>query len=410
MFATKNKNISTDMYLIAFIISLLILVSLGLTMRPDQDDQYFKHALDNKSFFEFFSFRYLKWSGRYAIEALLLLTINYDWFWKLMIPMCILLCAYSIWSLTLRKSISSIKGISLALGLIMIMSPSVANDSMWWITGAYNYLLPVSMGLYAVDILLRQKQTGLYQKTLSLIALFIACSTEQPALCIVIASILFIISTKTYTTFSFIFFSFSLFFSAILFLSPGNHIRYIIEAYHYMPEIQGYSFFQKVSLGMDRVQAHIKDRTNFLLFSASFTCLFKAIMHKKPFGFQDIIAFSTLCLFNAFFLVTNNPSDVFHKYFSAIFTIEPNNWNEISIYTSYFFSLASIASMLWFCLEKNIESYIGFVFLSLSLLVTVAVGISPTVYASEQRILFLFDISLVAFTCCMLRNSLTLKY
>ncbi|WP_215846310.1 hypothetical protein [Candidatus Pantoea bituminis] len=206
MFATKNKNISTDMYLIAFIISLLILVSLGLTMRPDQDDQYFKHALDNKSFFEFFSFRYLKWSGRYAIEALLLLTINYDWFWKLMIPMCILLCAYSIWSLTLRKSISSIKGISLALGLIMIMSPSVANDSMWWITGAYNYLLPVSMGLYAVDILLRQKQTGLYQKTLSLIALFIACSTEQPALCIVIASILFIISTRTYTTFSFIFF------------------------------------------------------------------------------------------------------------------------------------------------------------------------------------------------------------
>lgn len=212
-------------------------------MRPDQDDQYFKHALDNRSFFDFFSFRYLKWSGRYAVEVLLLLTMPYSWFWKLMIPLCVLLCSFSIWSLVLRNSMNAIKGTSLACGLIMIMSPSVANDSMWWITGAYNYLLPVSMGLYSIDVLIRQKQKATYHKVLSIFALFIACSTEQPAICLIISSLLFILCTKTFTRFSFTYLFLCILFSSALFFSPGNHIRYIIEAYHYMPEIQGYSLF-----------------------------------------------------------------------------------------------------------------------------------------------------------------------
>lgn len=404
-----NKKTPIDIFLLVFIFSILILISSDLTMRPDQDDQYFKHALDNRSFFEFLSFRYLNWSGRYAIEALLLLTIPYSWFWKLMIPLCILLCSFSIWSLILRKSMSAIKGTSLCCGLIMIMSPSVANDSMWWITGAYNYLLPVTMGLYSIDILIRQKETATYQKFLSILALFIASSTEQPAICLIIGSLLFVTCSKTFTRFSFTYIFLCLLFSSALFLSPGNHIRYVIESYHYMPEIQSYSLFQKFSLGMDRVQAHLKDRTNFLLFSASFLCLFKAATKRDIFGIQDIIAIIVVSLFNAFFLVTNNPIDILHKYMAQIFTIEPNNWNEISIYTSWFFSLASITSMLWFCLEDNIESYICFAFFALSLLVTIAVGMSPTVYASEQRILFLFDISLVAFTCYMIKGMFNTK-
>ncbi|PLR46042.1 hypothetical protein CYR40_11270 [Chimaeribacter arupi] len=117
---------------------------------------------------------------------------------------------------------------------------------------------------------------------------------------------------------------------------------------------------------------------------------------------QDKIAILILAMSIVFFITPPQYFTEKFNYLNGIFQFSPANWSLFYSYTSFAFTLFSICSMLWMSLKENINGYTSFLALSLSVILTVAIGMSPTVYESGQRILFVFDVSLILFSCDMI--------
>lgn len=328
-------------------------------------------------------------------------TINYSLIWRLGIPACILLASYSIWSMTLRHVLGHRIGIPFVAVLILTIEKSVANDSVWWVTGFYNYLMPVSLGLYCLSVFIREEQASRASKALSLPLVFIACSAEQPAICVLLSCMLVAAFKRKLSSYYMIFLIVAIASSSILFLSPGNYSRFIVESSRYMPEIHSYGLFQKVSFGLDRLHTHLRSAHNktFLL-SLILTIIF-AVKTKSYKGLQGIVCTSILVIAVFIFLSIRWYTQTRLSYLNGIFQFSPVNWSLFYSYTSFAFSLLTICSMLWMSLKDNANGATAFIALAVATIVTVAIGMSPTVYESGQRVLFVFDIGLIIYICDM---------
>ncbi|WKZ93628.1 hypothetical protein P0E69_06955 [Chimaeribacter arupi] len=397
--ASNNRSFPLIAYAV-FMASVFFIIASKVSVTAAFDDYFFAHALDNVSLVDYLKNRYEIWTGRVALEAILVTTIQHSLFWRLAIPTCVLLAGYSIWSMTLRNSLPYKAGIPIAVSMLLLIEQSVAADAMWWVTGFYNYLLPVSFGLYAIDVFIRQDKVAGWQKALSIPFVFIACSAEQPAICLIIAIALIAISLKGLTPFKSIFILSAIAATAVLFLSPGNHNRFMVESSRYMPEIFSYGLFQKVSIGMDRLHTHFRSYTNLPLLVSMVTAIAAVISNKGKMEKQDKLAVFILALSLAFFITLPLYSVGKANYLNGVFQFSPENWSLYYSYTSFAFTLLSICSMLWTSLKGN--GYTAFLALSLATLVTAAIGMSPTVYESGQRVLFVFDVGLIIFSCAMI--------
>jgi hypothetical protein len=80
---------------------------------------------------------------RATLEAVMVLTIGHEWFWRISIPLTLLLLACSISRISTDKM--SIQGTFLSITLLMCIPLSINTDTVWWVTGYYNYLLPTAM-------------------------------------------------------------------------------------------------------------------------------------------------------------------------------------------------------------------------------------------------------------------------
>ncbi len=400
--SAKNKKRFFLTAYILFITSIFCIISSRVNVTTDFDDYFFTHALDNVSLIDYLKNRYAVWTGRVALETILVTTIQHSLFWRIAIPACIFLAGYSIWSMTLRNSLSYKAGIPLAVSMLLLIEQSVASDAMWWVTGFYNYLMPVALGLYAINVFIRQKSLLKWQKVLSIPCIFIACSAEQPAMCLLIALMLITLGEKRVTIYKLIFLLSAFSATTILFLSPGNHNRFIVESSRYMPEIFGYDFFQKISFGIDRLHTHLHSHSNLPLLISLFAALSVGFINRRNMIKQDKIAILILTMSIVFFITPPQYFTEKFNYLNGIFQFSPENWSLFYSYTSFAFTLFSICSMLWMSLKENINGYTSFLALSLSVILTVAIGMSPTVYESGQRILFVFDVSLILFSCDMI--------
>ncbi|PLR53401.1 hypothetical protein CYR34_02085 [Chimaeribacter arupi] len=169
-----------------------------------------------------------------------------------------------------------------------------------------------------------------------------------------------------------------------------------------MPEIFGYSLFQKASLGMDRLHAHFRSGANLPLLISLISALTITFTNKEKTVRQDKLAGFLLTMSLIFFISLPLYFTGKVNYINGVFQFSPDNWSLYYSYTSFAFTLLSICSMLWIALKESGNGYTAFLGLFLSVLVTVAIGMSPTVYESGQRILFIFDVGLIIFSCDML--------
>jgi hypothetical protein len=151
---TANKIIKTVLAL--SITAILITIFFKLSLRPDADDQYFLAAINNQTISDYITHRYMTWSGRATLEAVMVLTIGHEWFWRISIPLTLLLLACSISRISTDKM--SIQGTFLSIILLMCIPLSINTDTVWWVTGYYNYLLPTAMAAYALSIMMDENR------------------------------------------------------------------------------------------------------------------------------------------------------------------------------------------------------------------------------------------------------------
>lgn len=403
MFATlKDKIIKYNLFII-----FIVLWSVWLNTQIDKtifiDNEMFKHALDHVNLFPFLENRYLTWSGRFFIEGIMVETIGHPFFWKLFIPFCTVLMAYAIWSATLRKSLSFCFGIPLVLVLMLLVPHGAIEQSVYWVTGFYNYLFPFSFAFFAVSVFIRQAKTGQAGRILSLAALPAACSAEQSALFLLICTGVYWLFTRSDIFYCRMYFLVAGVFSTLVLVAPGNGRRYFAEMAHWFPEFSQFTLGQKFSFALDRIHDEWGNQNNFILLLALVLAIITVNGLKRSGTVQDALA-TGFCSLSAVLVVSHfvNLGDIF-TVLRAERSLADLSWVYLNSYMALFIMLGTIASLLWCALSIK-DGVIAFTALLAGIFITLLLGFSPVIYISSNRILFLMDMTLVIYACCLLQN------
>ena len=375
--AIKALNI----FAAAIVLLLMYRIGTSVNLRTYMDDDlYFVKALENSSLIDFLSVRYMTWSGRVVLETILVGTITISLFWKLAIPACLILLAHSFYRLFHGEKTFSSLHILLAIIIIMSMPDKSFNDGALWVTGFYNYLLPVSLGFYSISIFLRENEHGSIQKGLSLAFVIISCSNEQVGITTMAVILVSYFFKKRFSYYNVIFSILSVLSLAVLMLAPGNSVRFSAESKR-IPEFTDFSLIDKIGLGLDRLSSATSSNNIILTFlSIAMIALF--IISRK-YSIHGLVACAIIIFFNAM------------KYFEVIDPsfMENGEWARPHLYMTYMASLSFLVSLIYLSVFLlKYKRFSASLFLIIFAPATVImIGFSPTVYASADRILFLFQ-------------------
>lgn len=402
----NNKSLSKWLFFSVLIITFAILAS-KLKLMDYADDVTFSNALNNSSIWGFLIERYETWSGRVFIEAIMALTITISSFWKIMIPLCLLSSSYFIWSISLRGRVSLMHGLPLVLAFMLAINLSISGDSQWWITGFYNYLLPATCALFAVSTLLSHS-TSKIRVLLAITLSLVATSSEQLAiLLIILIPFLYLKSENDRAKNATIHIAYlvALLGAALTLLSPGSYNRFQAEAFRYMPQIFDMNIFQKSIIGVDRLVENIATGRNYCFISGCLSLIFFIVRKGK------VNTLSRLCLtvsIAAILLCFTSDSMYMReiKYLTYEGRFYYVDFSNIKVYCCYLFYLMTLICMAAGSIEDIGEErdYSAFITLMAGMLVTVAIGLSPTAYASGGRVLYVFNLCLIVYTLFNIRR------
>lgn len=404
MSAQENNHPSYSAISFAlFLTALYSFFYFTLSIKPLSDDATFlTAATSGVSPLQYLSERYHTWTGRIAIEGIMFTTIATSVFWKLAIPTCLLLIAYSTWKSFFAGRLNYAIGIPLCLFSTLTINHTILDASIFYVSGFYNYLLPASCGLFASAIFIRPSAFMPLEKILATPLAFIASQSEQVGLALVIVfSASLIWESRNERTYRMMMFLIVAIGFTLLLTAPGNYARLQTEIM-YMPEFSDYSFLRKLLTGFDVFNAHYIDPAN--LYPKAIAALLFLLTMGKNFELKyTALAFAIGGILQG-------------SIFSHLFTI--SDTTEYSIRTlnaglgleyffSYTLSITSLTSIIYI-LKRAMNDCSKFYFTTLLLLlhigITTIIGLSPTAYESGYRALFVGDIISLMLICVLLRS------
>lgn len=397
---------------ISSLIICLAYIITSIKFKHYTDDYYFAHAIDNGYIFDILRGRYNEWSGRVLIEAILIKTINNTRIAILLMSASCILIACSISKLASNNNKSIITYTSAAL-LLLMCDFETNLQAMTWITGAYNYMLPVSLGLYAISINISENKSTPY-KILSCVFIFISCNNEQfaaTAFIGIFSSVLLKSINKSLSIYDVIFLSFIIIGGAIVICAPGNIIRLNEEIVNWMPGFSSYNLFTKLSIGIDRISSHINSNGSYIFLVCCIAALASLLINGLDCLAKTIIALVLLVKISSISFHLYNETSItnllmFSKY------ITPAEWANVSIYASYMLNLLSISSILLIVnmlSESKSEAIKISTVVVCSVLSAVMIGFSPTAYASGSRVMFIFNVGFVISSLFIMQKILCKK-
>ncbi|HGY3716994.1 TPA: DUF6056 family protein [Citrobacter gillenii] len=402
MLATNRNNLNAMSFLTIAI--CLIYIFSSVVFKDITDDHFFSTALSKYSIFEILQIRYNTWSGRILIEAFLMKTINLPLFPQIAISLSCVLLAVSVAKLASNDSRVTIPFI--ALSMLLFLSDFHTNrQATLWITGAYNYIVPISIGLYAITIYLDREQS-IFKKLSSCILIFLASNNEQFAVTAIIAMTVILFAkfkVKELTAYDAAFTASLFCGGAIVLAAPGNVVRLHSEIINWMPEFDNYGILYKLSVGVDRISNQINFNDNFLFILCCAASLAYLLLQRN--NCLTITLLSTiLTLKIVTFLLSFYPASPVNNIFRSENYMSPSSWGHPYIYASYLINLMTLSSILITCLiasRSKKEATKICVILVCGVLSALMIGFSPTAYASGTRVMFLFDISIAVATVFM---------
>lgn len=384
----------------ASLVITFILISLSVSKEGFADDLYFSNALTNRSLWTFLSFRYTEWSGRFFIELLTVTTINHSLFWKIGIPLCVISSSFLLWSICLRDSVPLRPGVLLSLVLILTINQQILDEAHWWVTGFYNYLLPMTCALFVVDSNIRGKASVSRIATSSILSL-IATSSEQIALGLMVVMLCLVIKrivNKDVNAGIAIIFAFVIIGALTTFLSPGSSNRFTIESSRFMPFIGNMSILQKATIGIDRITEFLATGINITFIMCLISFIF--YVYKKINPSKTSYMVITLCIIGIAEQLIQGHRIYGVEFISYEGKFIFTNFSSISNYITFSFYSVLLAVMSIGSIEDNEgeRDYSAALCLILGTLLTIAIGMSPTAYASSSRVLYTISICMILYT------------
>jgi hypothetical protein len=388
------------------------------------DDDWFLDMVRRLHFDEFLMHRYMTWSPRISIEALIALTIECLWLWRLMVGLTL---AVWLWACTKLVTAGSQRSILplLCLGFFLL-DPMVLHWAVWWVTGSYNYLLPAVAALVALMPFIHPP-AGRAIFLISIPAALFACFHEQVILLLLGFQLLllgWLHKNKQLTTLHILQLMLCFLVLFVVLLSPGNKIRYQAELV-YMPGFKSLGLIKKLVQGVENFLGHIFLAGNQLvwMWALMLSWLVQQLPVKKNVRLQagGLLFILTMILLSpwialywpdtffgagANWLINTSALMPTAKEFFSYSLLDPGNlvglsyWGRLIFYALIFLSMAFV-SYQCLCQASLVRALFSIVMLLAAMLVSAMVGLSPTLYASGQRI-FLFSDFLILLVCCIL--------
>ncbi|WP_336792241.1 DUF6056 family protein [Pantoea anthophila] len=395
---TANKKNLTERDVFFFTVMFIFICFIGFKtgVSTNPDDVSYLTALNNAGYIDYFWKRYNLWSGRVAVEFLAVSIMPYTYALKMLMVSCYILLSYSVWRITLSEIISYHYGIPLVIMLTLMINPSVSAEAVYWAAGAFNYLVPASLGLFSVCVLMNQDTFSTKLKVMSILSLIVSSNSEQCAIILLSISFLNIALNlkRGLSLYSVFYYIANIASSLILFLSPGAHKRFAIESGKFMPNFVDFSFLQKLSFGIDRYVSGIFDSAESLFLIASLLILLVTI-NKSGWIFRALRASFAFFILSKMVILNAEVTQ----------QLSPQNWLSNIKYIYFSIVVAHVSLMLICTLESGVPLKIKTICafcLIMGAAITVAIGLSPTVYASGERILYLSEIFIIIFICSLI--------
>lgn len=364
---------------------------------------------------------YQFWSGRFALNFLLFSAILSSWAWKMFIVAGLLLLCASIARLLAVKAMPGLNATALVLALLLgLTGRHVQFEGMWWATGSFNYLVPVALGLFAVGVLFHAHDAGPLQRACGLIAAAIAAYQEQMAVSLTLVAIGVAVwhawprtampaganTAPANSSFAKLFLFVVVLNTAFQLLAPGNKVRFERETETWFPAFDDLHLWQKLLLGMERLGAHLvplDTKTFHVLLVATLLILWQ---RRGAWRWPAAAAGLVLAGHLVFTLLRRTPLGADLPY-PAI--VVPKN--ETGLYISGFavFWVMLTAGAMMAVRLAMANSSRERLLAALPWLVAIGsvtmMGLSPTVYASGWRVLYVADVMLIIALLDMLHKA-----
>lgn len=386
-----------------FIYALWIHYDVGLL---EGDDIVYQQTFQNTTLLEWCKDFYMKWGGRVPLELLDIIFLNLPLIlWKIFNSIL-----YTLIPVYMNRFISLFKEemtekqsffmntfLCVALTLIPV---SIVNSSIIWITGSFNYLLPSIMlfiGIYPFLADVAGKKINKADNIFAWIGVFLACYAEQTAavfICMTAFCFGYMIYKKQKISIPHICLAiFGLVNSVIQYAAPGNLVRYDAELLLWYQNFDMYNFFDKILLGVVHClkSVFIPGISLFV-----FILVLLGILNIRKQYFNQL-CYLLLCVLTIAVkeIVLNINDGVIWQIHSTKMLI----CIAILIFWMLLFAWSIISS-----LDGGVDTYILALFFLAIFASGIVMGMSPTVFASGDRVFLLSYILLILVIAFLIRR------
>lgn len=382
----------------------LYLIHMLITLAP-QDDAYYLSMTHQYRLADFLAMRYHIWSGRMFADAAVFLSVSTGTvMYRLINPLVILLTAYSISRYFTDRV--RLRAMLFALFSMGLLATHVIGSAVYWVTGSYNYNVPVAMGLFCMvpyaDAFFREKQSVAPLRLALCILAAVCCAlgNEQSALAALCAAAAFHIvqlCRKKKVPAS-LYALTAVLLAALLanVLCPGTMNRWHLELQHF-PGFDQLPLSKHVQYDAGWLYEHMANHFSLLLAALAVI----PVWLRKRYRGRDVWAFRVFAAQIAFVLVVKIgnlwPYFTDFSFLKSVALGEAQMTPALLLGVTAQYVFWTIFGLLLFYLVCRVAKYPIFTALCLGggMLANVMVSFSPSMEASQNRVFYVCSVMLL---------------
>ncbi|AXF75118.1 DUF6056 family protein [Erwinia tracheiphila] len=394
-------------FLTVFFIAFLYLEIRGI--HHYADDFWFSNEARTPDIIKWLTIRYQTWSSRTPIEFALLNVINHKLVWVIFNSFFIALTTSSLaYVVSNSKKEEIYSALIFILIIIVTIKKGFIKDGILWMTGSINYLWPFALSMAGFALLKCITHENISNKKSLVVPFFFFLSSFSEQL-VVVNIILLTSSALVYRGTSQRIAMASLLAAAVAFtyiiLSPGNTMRLHLETSRWNPDFVNLSILEKITMGLNLSYDQ--------LFSVQPVALIFIYLCLSLSFHKNLIA---KCLSLLLLTLVISLTFIQEKSFSIMEFDTIYQFSSINAISYFALARATIVILIaisttallffyqkdrkvaWSLTATYITSYSG----------TVMMGLSPTIYASGQRVLMVSGMMFSALATYLIIK--TIKY
>ncbi len=379
------------------------------------DDLFFGTALQEKTLLQFLNERYIEWSSRLVIEALLVFIASINPIvWRILNGIMMVLIATMMATIFGSKNKQSEARILCAFSLLLI--PLDSMNSAGWMATTMNYVWVLALGLVALLPLKKwcnQKQCAWWEILISCFAILYAANMEQMSAILfgayLVCGVYFILQKRKPSWQYWMQFVLIMASMCFILACPGNQVRTALVTELYLPEFASFHFIEKLYIGfLSTSQYYMAENSgNKTFILLAIVLLIAAIRSKKVKWYGHIIAmvpvlYAVGVTYILKFLVQ---AGLWNKGLRLLEVL----WNNFSIsqlsgFDSKLILIQAVCYLVvWICMFGTIyliyghssETYLQWIVLIAGLLSRVIIGFTPNMYVSGDRTAIFATVSIL---------------